>query len=217
MNSKDKTALNELERVLKELDLLQRRNMSVSYNFSFSKIRGETYMDYWKSYYRENWYDFQLKDLSLVSFSDSSNAPFSYLYLGCPINCVTEDNYYSSMLYNEETGFASYDEYIATCPILENTAYLRYDHSPGQYEEGIHPENHLHFGFGKTCRIGSFYHLDVMSFSSLLIRQFYPEKWKIVLDDPSKFKSVFEAKSSLTTIAADYYGDHDKKRDFYLK
>ena len=217
MDSKGKAVLNELERILKDLDLLQRRNSSVSYSFDFSKIRGDTYLEYWKSYYRENWYDFQLKDLSLISFSDSSNDPFSFLYLGCPIDCVTEENYYNSSLYCEDTGFVPYDEYIATCRILENIAYLRYDHSPKQYKEGIHPANHLHVGYGQTCRIGSYYHLDMMTFSSLVIRQFYPEKWKIVLDDPNKYKRIFDAKSSLATISGNHYGAHDEKRDFYLK
>ena len=214
IKSKDSVDLNVLEKVLDDLGLLQRRNSSVSRSFDFSKIRGETYPDYWKSYYKENWFDFQLKDLSLISFGVGSISPSSFLYLGCPINCIPEEDYYTRFF--SEDNCISYDEYIATCPTLENFTYIRYDHSPKQYNDGIHPANHVHVGYGQSNRMGIVYQFNILSFASFIIRQVYPDHWKVVLDNPTRFVSIFNAKSSLVRIPDSLYGNRDREQDFYL-
>lgn len=215
MTAKFFTSLNSLERELTLLGILLRRNPFVSRNFDFSKVRGLSYFDYWASYYRENWYDFQLKDSSLLSFNEDENKGLVFIYLGCPVRCpITEDEYYSS-----EDLYASgvtYDDYVLTLPRVENVSYLRYDNAIAQYNTGIHPANHFHFGYDQQNRVGCLYHMDVVAFVAFILRQYYSDKWNQVLNQKDSFPVLYGYKSKVESIESVYYQDVDKSHDLYL-
>ena len=212
MNAKSRVALNKLEGLLADLHILQRRNTAVSRSFNLSKIRSADYTDLWKMYYQENWFDFQFKDLSLIYFDDSNKESFSYIYMGCPYDCISEEDYYQLC----DGLYSTYDDYISTCPVVNNVTYIRYDNSPDQYNEGLHPAHHIHWGFNQKNRIGISYELNFYAFVALIIRQCYPDKWEMVINNPSKYKYLYESKKLLTKISNEYYNNHDQIGDYYF-
>lgn len=216
MTAKFFTSLNFLEKELSQLTILLRRNPSVCRDFDFSKVRGLTYFDYWASYYRENWYDFQLKDLSLLSFKENESKGVVFIYLGCPVRCpITEDEFYST-----EELYASgitYGDYILSCPRVENVSYLRYDNAVAMYNTGLHPANHFHFGYDQHNRVGCSYHMDAVAFVAFILRQYYPEEWNYVLSHKDTFSTLYGYKSKVESIESKYYKDYDKSHDLYLK
>lgn len=216
MTAKHYAYLNILQKELSLLGILLRRNPFVSNSFDFSKVRGLSFYEYWVSYYRENWYDFQLKDLSLLSFYENDSKEVTYLYIGSPVKCaVTEEEYYLNA--DSFMSGVTYDDYVLACPKVENAPYLRYDNASSQYNAGLHPANHLHFGYGQNNRVGSIYHLDAIAFIAIVLRQFYPDYWKLVLDNHEKYSLLFTYKSRLEMIDKDYYCELDNNHDLYLK
>lgn len=215
MTAKFLTSLNSLEKELSLLDILLRRNPSVSRNFDYSKVRDLTYFDYWASYYRESWYDFQLKDLSLLSFNENEFKGVVFIYLGSPVRCsVSEDEYYST-----EELYASgviYGDYVLSCPRVENASYLRYDNAVSMYNTGLHPANHFHFGYDQHNRVGCSYHLDAVAFVAFVLRQNYPDEWNYVLNHKESFSTLYGYKSKVEKIESRYYQDIDRSHDLYL-
>ena len=215
MTAKFFASLNFLERELTLLGMLFRRNPSVSRSFDLSRVRGLSYFDYWALYYRENWYDFQLKDSSLLSFTENENKGLVFSYLGCPVRCpITEDEYYST-----EDLFGSgmtYGDYVLSCPRVENVSYLRYDNAINQYNTGIHPANHFHFGYNQHNRVGCSYHLDAVAFVAFVLRQYYSDEWNHVLKQKDSFPALYGYKSKVVIIESVYYQAIDKSHDLYL-
>lgn len=216
MASNYRAILNPLSKELQSLGVLYRWNPSVGNNFCLSKVRNSSYYDYWSSFYRENWYDFQMKDLSLLSFNKDASGGNTFIYLGCPFSCpFTEEDFYSKddLLFSE----VQYEDYIFSSPKYDNVPYLRYDNSIKQYKSGLHPANHFHFGYNQNNRIGCSYHIDVASFVAIVLRQFYPDAWEQVLKNSKRYPILFNIKKKLNPIETIYYNDFDKHQDYYLK
>ena len=216
MNAKKYVSLNSLEKELSSLHVLLRRNRSVSRSFDFSKIRNVSFFDYWASYYRENWYDFQLYDFSLLSFIENKSGGETFLYIGCPVQCdISEDEYYSTKEYDIIGDV--YEDYILTCPKVDNIPYLRYDNAQNQYSTGLHPASHFHFGYNQKNRVGCFYYVDIVSFVAIVLRQYYPDSWRKVLNAPTIYSALCAYKDNLIEIGDQYYKNNDISHDMYLK
>ena len=216
MTARHSVSLNLIEKEVQALGLLYRRNPSASHSFDFSKVRDASFFDYWATYYRENWYDYQLKDYSLLSFNENNSGDETFVYLGCPVNClVTEEEYYQNdVLYRSGV---SYEDYLLGCPKRDNAPYLRYDKAPGQYNTGLHPANHLHFGYSQNNRVGCLYHLDLIAFVAIVLRQFYPDCWSTVMTNGKTYPYLNGYKSKLEMIGEEHYHGFDNSHDLYLK
>jgi hypothetical protein len=70
-----------------------------------------------------------------------------------------------------------YEVYLSTCTLKEAVAPIRYDFSPDDYTEGIHPASHIHFGHANNIRVGTKKVLKPVSFCLFILRQSYPNKW----------------------------------------
>ena len=212
----NKTYLNLLNKELSTLGILLRRNSAVSHTFEFSLGRGLSYFDFWSLYYEKNWYDFQFKDMSLLSFFESNDKITTCSYLGCPVqDIITEEEYYKSEdLYG--VGIP-YGDYVSSLPKLENVSYVRFDSADKQYINGLHPLNHFHFGYNQDSRIGVCYHIGIVAFAAMILRQYYPDSWKKVLKTPRDYPTLYSFKSKLVNVEDDYYRDLDCSHDLYLK
>lgn len=216
MNAKFEVSLRNLEKELFSLGILFRRNPSVSRSFDFAKVRDASFFDYWASYYRENWYDFQFKDFSLLSFNKNGKGEETFIYIGCPVDCpLSENDYYANERYR--LSGEPYEDYVLSCPKVESVPYLRYDNAINQYNPGLHPANHFHFGFGQKNRVGSVLYFDIVAFVAMVLRQFYPDIWSKVLNGSKSYPLLYGHKSKLKGISDDYYNGLDVSHDMYLK
>ena len=82
-----KTQINEISDILKKLELYEDRNYNPIYPSNPAAIfKGLNYANIWEKCFKEQYYDFQLIDDSLLQFRVESYNPlyFSYAYYECP-------------------------------------------------------------------------------------------------------------------------------------
>lgn len=61
-------------------------------------------------------------------------------------------------------------------PCIRELVSFRYDYDPGAFKVKVHPMAHFHLGDSESCRVCSESPVDVRSFFSFLVAQFYAEK-----------------------------------------
>lgn len=182
-----------------------------------SLFRKLTYVETWNLCFREQYYDFQLTDDSLIQFRVESYMPLcvSYVYYECPYNpSVTFDQFLRD--YMGLTEFDShlyvrrdFEEYYTLLENKESYTPLRYDYTPAHYKEGRHPASHVHFGHKNNIRVGTKKVLQPVSFLCFILRQCYPDLWQ-------NLTAMHEAKlwsrnvrDNLEDVNTDYWNDLD--------
>jgi hypothetical protein len=183
-----RTQINIAWDILKHLELDAERVPLPNYPKRAASIfRHLSYLETWRLCFRQQYYDFQLSDSSLLQFEVDSYAPLTlrYAYYECPYESLT----YAEFL--EAHGFSrhdvgdeltpDYEDYLSTCEMKETVTPIRYDYSPELYMEGIHPASHIHFGHRNNVRVATENILRPLSFLCLILRQCYPEAWRQLL------------------------------------
>ncbi len=152
-----------------------------------SFFRKLTYVETWRECYQNQYYNFLLTDSSLILFSVDNFPPLTvrYVYYECPYQAVSYfeflvDNGFDPREVGEEFK-EDYEIYLGNVNIKETFTPIRYDFSPAQYQEGIHPASHIHIGHNNQIRIGTRKVLRPLSFLLLIIRQCYPDHWRRLL------------------------------------
>ena len=150
-------SLAEVEPFLEEVQLLERRNRFPRYDaLSPSFIRSVPYAQSWQHCYDNQLFDFVLKDSSLIQFRawriDAQNIwNHSYSYLECPQSLLTYEEFCFSILKSSVSEIGDefrdlYEEYALQASLKETVTPARYDYSPQDYREGVHPASLLHLG-----------------------------------------------------------------------
>ena len=215
-SGKEYAQLNKLEEYLNKLGMFENRNLYPNSDFSIAAVRDLKYVDLWQIHVKSHWYDFRLKDNSLLYFY-KEGPKVSMSYLGCPYDCITLDEFKEDYEADAETDIEElYEEYLSTANIKSNPNYFRYDLEISSYREGEHPVAHIHCGLMNSVRIGVGKELDYMAFSAFVLRQVFVDKWNIVLNNKNDYHELYVHKTNLSDIAPQYYQPKDKEQDFYL-
>jgi len=180
--------LNEIQAILKRVDLYRDRNYVPEYQrVSAAEFRHLDYFEVWQKSFRENYYDFQLIDDALLSFRVDNFEPLniSYSYYECPYEmAMSFDEYLQKQIGFSAEDISNYDvnpldesDFYDSQPLKYSITPIRYDYSPQLYTSGRHPASHIHFGFNTHIRVGTKKILQPKAFLFFVIRQFYPDNW----------------------------------------
>ncbi|MFQ5978924.1 MAG: DUF2290 domain-containing protein [Candidatus Heimdallarchaeota archaeon] len=156
--------INEIKAILKAISLFKEQNFHPSDpSHHLQTIRRLDYPKLWEFFFKNAMYNYLLEDNSIVIFINEDNT-LSYSYYECPV--IEEPM--------NGRGFSDYNPPVAP---------VRYDYDPQNYGQA-HPASHLHVGFKNNIRVGSDRILTPISFVLFIIRQYYPEEWLLLLENP---------------------------------
>lgn len=211
------TQLNETEDLLRRLGLLSRRIEYPRYSECTSAtFRHLNYLKTWELCFEKEYYDLRLTDDALIQFRYETPNSFSYAYLESPYiqQLLTFDEFFEQTLNEVESRdqyliLEDYDIYQANLRTKEIATPIRYDFSPNDYTSGCHPASHFHFGFGNQSRVGTRRILKPLSFALFVLRQFYPEYWRRLLDEPQIEILCRNVNANLGEIPTIYWGLRD--------
>ncbi|UJH92077.1 DUF2290 domain-containing protein [Antarcticibacterium sp. 1MA-6-2] len=213
--------LNDIEKLLRNIDFFEERNFYPSNDFDPSVYRKKNYLENWKSLISDNIYSFMLTDNSILNFKlDIDNRKISYTYYECPFKSLS----YKEYLIDNDIDFEEdskifidyYEVYLHQCEQKENPLMIRYDYDENSYFEGVHPASHLHVGHKNQVRLGLNKILTPKSFTSIILRQNYPAYWKTLIISKNTWREAFlKEKSALLDISSSHWKKLDKS-EFHL-
>lgn len=187
--AKFETELNEIETFLNHINLLDERNYSPKEIEDISIFRNISLHDNWSLNLKQNIYNFQLKDNSLLIFRiNAKEKSASYTYIECPFNCESYEDFlleYEIDDYHDKALIEEYTTYVEQCEIMRNSLYVRYDLDFQSYQIGLHPASHLHIGHENNLRLGLDKIINPKTFLNFILRQNYIPIWKkLISEDP---------------------------------
>ena len=109
-----------------------------------------------------------------------------------------------------------YEEYVDNCRKKESVTPIRYEYDTEKYEAGIHPSSHVHFGFGNETRVCTKKVWRPISFVLFIIRQFYPNEWRIFISRKVENKWSKNVRDYLDTSDHFFESELDKLEAFLL-
>ena len=154
--------VNAVKKILQKADLYRDQNQYSQYlNFKLSDFKSLKFIDAYEKVLNERFYDYELKDNSLLQYIYYTDSNYSYCYISSPFSEETELN----------------DRFTGSYNLKENFLIIRYDYQPSNYKMFCHPCAHIHFSTGNQIRIGIKKLLNPISFVLFILRQCYPEEW----------------------------------------
>ncbi len=183
--------INDTETILKCSGILDVTNPSPNYwSINVDAIRDLTYLDQFDHIRRNRYFDFALLDGALLQFVDNSTKTtekLSFSYLDCP---VVHDSFaefaaeFPEDIFGigEEELRSHYSEQRQVKGLRQAICPIRYDYAPDQYQCGLHPAAHIHFGHDNSIRVACKKLMKPQSFTLFILRQFYPDFWKNFLE-----------------------------------
>lgn len=140
----------------------------------------KTYLDEWKYYRDNNYFDVVLSDLALLQFAHCGDS-VSYSYHACPMDALSYDDFVLKELGEADpNGFVfeqEYEQYLSQAPVRQNAVTMRFDYDPTVHRPGTHPAGHLHIGHQSHIRLGCAWLMTPLAFVLLVLRQLYPHVW----------------------------------------
>lgn len=211
------TQIDTAWKIVRTLKLDRHRNYYPSYpENSASIFRRMSYVDIWKECLKNQYYDFQLNDNSLIQFrAICYNPPLvTYSFYECPYHCLSYADFLNEKgLDIVEVGsnfIPQYEEYLLNCDLKEAVTPIRYDFYPNHYQEGIHPASHVHFGHINNVRVATKKILKPVSFLLLVIRQYYPNDWIILLSNQNARGWCRNIRTNLRDVDVSFWNRNDK-------
>jgi hypothetical protein len=208
--------LNEIERILSEADLLNRRNHAPAYSrYSASDFRQLSYRAIWEKCLDEGVFDFVLSDGSLLQFRAVFNPLLAnYTFYDCPLTpLVSLDEFRDQEVSARGEAASEYEilrDYELLSPSPKDAVLpLRYDYAPRMYTEGRHPASHVHFGHSTQVRVGTTIILRPVSFVLFVLRQMFPDKWDQLCQSPKATVLCRNVRETLDPVNADYLRPRD--------
>jgi hypothetical protein len=153
-----------------------------------SEVRPLSYLDQWRVLNERGWYSYRLEDHSLLVLLEGGNPSFSFY--PCPLDAkprhvfAAEQGISGSGMYRSDFTEA-YELHLLTANVREHVVPIRYDYDPGNYDERAHPLAHLHFGHESNIRVGCNREWNAAAFGLFILRQNFPDFWRILVDRPT--------------------------------
>ncbi|MDR2297829.1 MAG: DUF2290 domain-containing protein [Comamonas sp.] len=182
-------------------------------NEKIRSLRELSYIEQWEKSIAEKLFNVRLADHSLVVFQESDSS-CSYSYLHSPINVPTFEKFLLAK--DLENSARNRDEFrddfelaIISADRKENITPIRYDYDPQGYNKGSHPIGHIHIGLDNQVRIGFNRKMNKVSFLLFLIRQMYPENWRLLIEHREADNLNKYLRSECTSIDKDFWSELD--------
>ena len=102
-----------------------------------------------------------------------------------------------------------YENQLLDSKLKEAVTPIRYDYSPSQYNQGLHPASHVHFGHMSRVRIATKKALNPISFVCLVLRQCYPEYWRSLLQESAAHIWCRNVRDNLVDIDNQFWNPMD--------
>lgn len=183
-----------------------------------AQLRHLPYLEQWRLMTKNGWFRYRLEDHSLLWMDAGANP--SYHYLPSPIDALSlrafgaERGLFGSALYSA-TVRNEYDLYLDTAPARAHVTPIRFDTDLNGFSHECHPLAHIHFGFESNVRIGTRRHWNAVAFSLFVIRQCYPDNWRVLLTRPSAAALERRVRRSLREVALSHWSSAPL-REVYL-
>lgn len=223
-------ALNASEALLNSLGLLRERNSYHRPRLRAANLAGLDYPAMWEKILAANDYDLRLNDDSVMQFWRSNEeAALQYCWLESPHRLPPFDEYARTYVYERlqialdeepeveafigECEFEiqqAFEEERQVAALREAVTPLRYEFSPGQYTEGVHPASHLHVGIENEIRFACRRVLNPMSFVLLVVRQVYPDVWLKNVANAVIAEHVTHIRDGLLHVGEDFWNQLDE-------
>jgi hypothetical protein len=210
--------LNEIEILLGRLALLTERNYGARYqDYGASDFKRLTYAEVWRKCYAERLFDYRLSDDALMQFRAINFRPLavSYAFYEAPYEPMMyfedfRDQERASRQADPDELSLARDYELLEPELKERVTPIRYDFSPSEYTEGVHPASHVHFGHRSEVRIGTRRILRPISFVLLILRQYYPAHWRLFLALPEASTMCRNVLGGLERVARQYWRPLDR-------
>lgn len=184
--------VNKVKKILQIADLYRDQNQNSNYlNFKLSNFKSKKFNEVYVKIINERFYDYELKDNSLVQFIYYPDSNYSFCYISSPFSEETElDN-----------------RFVGPYPLKENFSFVRYDYQPSNYKKFCHPCAHFHFGTGNQIRLGIKKIMNPISFILFILRQCYPEQWLYFIEKNNDEKIFRNIRNNLIDIPSETFND----------
>lgn len=179
-------SIDNAEMMLKYVGLLQMRYRRPDYSrLNVPALRKMAYSENWRTLLANSWLDFVLVDGSLLQFRYEIRRGVeqpSFTFLHCPYEMLSYEQFLVEIMntsYAEvrDSQWHQYEQYADMASPRPFPTPLRYDFDPGAYRPGRHPASHIHVGIDNQVRFGVMKVMSPFSFTSLVLRQVYPDAW----------------------------------------
>lgn len=211
------THINRILDISNKIEIFSERG-SGEIPLNGSQLADWTYEKFWQESIRQYWFDIKLKDEAFFIFQENvperGNLKFSFYECPYKPKPSFEDYLKQSPDALEETKYYEYE--LLTPDKKEAVTPIRYEYREKDFAPYLHPVSHFHFGLNNEIRVGSYKKLTPFAFFLFIIRQFYPETWKIILKNEFLFSDLEEGFNELSNVSQEFLGDQ-VKLDFYLK
>ena len=221
------TCLDEVWRILKEVNLERSRNSYPQHpEHPRSNFKGASYLRIYQVCVENGYYHFQLINNSLLEFRIDSFQPLvaSYIFYECPYQIVPFDEFLTRIIFDpsdlEDLGvlYEMYEEeYLSTISrdLKKIVCPIRYDYNESFYTPGVHPVSHMHIGINNDIRISLRRVMTPITFTLFIIRQCFPDKWKLIHNSQQIEGWCRHVRENLEAVNEDYWHPQDE-RELYL-
>lgn len=224
--------LEDIERLLKRLNLLAERQKSPNSALGAAEMKGKAYREQYELMFRELAYNFRMGDQSLLRFTRSGEdihvGTLSYCYYESPVSVMSYESFvafYADVAIGtrehkealKEVGSelaSDYEDYISNADLKKATTPLRYDYKAEDYRAGIHPASHVHFGSENDIRVGTKRIMTPLAFVLFIIRQRYPVSWDKLQHWNNHAELCRNVRGKLDEVDANYWNDLDEQELF---
>jgi len=137
---------------------------------------------------RRSHYNFILSDFSYFQFSLEENS-IRCAYLPNPFRALDnlDADELESMVAEGTLSFDEYADLVAESLVTIKIPPIRYEFSPNQYREILHPCSHFHIGYQGENRWPVARKLTPLAFTLLIVRAYYPADWSTFEDHADEF------------------------------
>lgn len=139
-----------------------------------------SYPEAFRSALRNIDYNFQLFEYSIFQFSQFSDESLRFAFYPNPFISGGIADEISDLEEYLEEGVIDYEEYSSLISDNSRLSYppiIRYEFSPRQYQELVHPCAHLHIGHHNESRWPVRRKLNPEAFSAMVLKLFFSEQW----------------------------------------
>lgn len=169
-------------------------------------------------------YNFVLRDYSYFQFSCDVRDEYRFAYLPNPFLSPTAAGELGDLQDYVREGAMTLDEYLHRISELRGGQYpppIRYENSPRQYKEYVHPQSHLHIGHHGENRWPLNRELTVTAFTTMIAKHFYGRAWGAdkhidQLSGLNSLEATFAAEKALCRLVSVARFSADQRAQFFF-
>ena len=215
-----KSDIEKIKNILNKIDLLRnsdfyKKRISNSYRVDGTKEFNKIF----QSILENNDFHFLLKDQSIIQIEKSDNT-LRYTFWGSPFMFLSYEDYlFDKGLSFSDVGYSYQEEYnqkLYESDLIKFPVYISYDYSEDTYKEFCHGTSHIHIGLYSDMRISSCMELTPLSFLMIILKNFYYNVWKEIVEKPKISREFESVKANCPDLPNSLFSARDKKELYII-